>query len=590
MVKMFKRSSAFLFLIALFTFLIYSNSFHSTFQFDDLRTIRFNFSLRDLTDWRNIFEAEKSRPVLNATFAINYSISKLEPFSYHVVNFLIHVLNIGLFYLFLWLISSNRAVCIASALLMAVHPMNTESVTYISSRSILLCSAFYFSGLLIFDSYLRKPRPLFAFLFVLIYVCGCLVKEEAALLPFAALLYELLFYGRESVKKRALFYLAMFLLLIAGTTLRLTRISSFPYSIPIYFATEVNVIWNYIWLALYPVHLNVDPDISRLSFFDSLFWFFLLLHGLAIYTLLRLRKNHPSLTFWGIWFWLNLLLSSSAFPLNDFMAEHRAYLSLFGFCAFLSYAAFDLWSPRASSPLLVPLVFSVVVIFFSIATYQRNRIWNNELTLWLDTVEKSPEKIRPHLNLGGAYAQRQLYDLAISEYRHVLLLNPQIPQAYGGLGICYLNLSELEHAQTYFEKALQIKPDYVDGNVGLGMVLYRRHDYPKALFYLVPQYGKRLESVQVIGMIANSYLHTRQFKQAIPFLLEYIRMKPDSSVAYFDLFRSYVYGGLIEQAMDFYHRNKTKFPAAGKQWREIHQVLVEKGKIQEAKAIDEKIK
>jgi Tfp pilus assembly protein PilF len=430
-------------------------------------------------------------------------------------------------------------------------------------------------------------------LFTFIYICGSLAKEEAALLPVAALIYEFLFFGRGSVRKHSLFYIVVFFLLGAGTILRITRlmeVGAYPYPVPVYFATQAKVIWNYIWLAFYPVHLNVDPDISPLSFSNSLFWLFFLLHALTGYALWRLRKKHPFLTFWGLWFWLNLVLSSSFFPLNDFMAEHRAYLSLFGFCACLSYGAFEIWMPRASTPIVIPFVFTFVVIFFSIATYQRNRIWNNELTLWLDTVQKSPEKIRPHINLGGAYAQRKAFDLAISEYRQVLLLNPQIAQAYGGLGICYLNLSDLVHAQTYFEKALNIDPDYADGNVGLGMVLYRRHDYPKALFYLVPQYGKRRESVQVVGMIANSYLHTRQFREAIPFLHEFIQMKPDSTMAYFDLLRSYIYSGLYEQGMDFYDRYKGKFPPPGKQWRELQEILIQKGRVNEARIIEEKVK
>jgi hypothetical protein len=590
---MFKRNTLYLTAIILLALAVYSNSFHCTFQFDDLRTIRFNFSLRDLANWKIIFLAEKSRPLLNATFAINYSFSKLDPFPYHVVNFLLHALNIALFYFLLGRISSNRMLCIASSLLMAVHPMNTESVTYISSRSILLCSSFYFLGLLIFDSYIRKRRFVLLALFVAVYICGSLVKEEAALLPVTALVYEALFFGRNSVRKHFRFYLGIFLLFVAGAIFRIhsfAQVEALPYSIPVYMATEAKVIWHYVWLAFYPVHLNVDPDVSPLSYSNSLFWFFLMLHGFAGYALWRLRRLHPFLTFWGMWFWLNLLLSSSVFPLNDFMAEHRAYLSLFGFCACLSYATFELWMPRTSSPIVVPLIVTFIVIFFSIATYQRNRIWNNELTLWLDTVQKSPEKIRPHLNLGGAYAQGRVFDLAISEYRYVLLLNPGIAQAYGGLGICYLNRNDLEHARAYFERALEIDPGYADGNVGLGMVLYKQRDYAKALFYLLPLYAKRRESVQVVGMIANSYLHTGQFKEAIPFLHEFIHMRPDSTTAHFDLLRSYIYSGLYEQGMDFYNRSKEKFPPAGKQWRELQRTLVQKGRIEEAREIEEKVK
>jgi len=574
--------------IAILAWIAYSNSFHSTFQFDDLRTIRFNFSLRDLADWRYIFQAERARPLLNATFALNYSFAKLDPFSYHVTNFVIHVGNILLFYFLLSRNFVNRAICLVSALLMAVHPLNTESVTYISSRSILLCSSFYLLGLILFDCYLRKPRPFTATLFFIVYFAGCLTKEECALLPVGVLLYNELFHNRDSVRKHRHFHVISFVFLIAFGAVRGAQIlgtGALPYPVSTYFATETKVVWNYIWLAVYPVHLNVDPDISPLTLASLWVWLFLALHLAALYGLWRMRKSHPFLTFWGFWFWLNVLLSSSMFPLNDFMAEHRAYLSLMGFCACLAYGMLVFWKPKTSHRLVVPLVLAMIVAFYSVATYQRNRVWANELTLWLDTVDKSPDKVRPHANLGGALTQRKIYDLAIREYRNALSINPQLPQAYSGLGICYLNQNDFNHAREYFEAALRIDPELTDARVGLGMTYYHLGDYENALNYLTPAYNKRLESIPVTGMIANSYLKKNRYKEAIPYLEQFIRMRPDSATVSFDLLRAYVQAGDYELAMDFYTRSRERFPPKGKKWLDLCDTLIAKGRPEAAKVI-----
>lgn len=504
--------------IGILSFLAYSNSFHATFQFDDLRTIRFNFSLRDWMDWKDVFLFERFRPVLNASFALNYSVGKLNPFSYHVVNLVLHVTAVGLFYLFLCRRSPNRVLCFLSAALMAVHPLNTESVTYISSRSILLCSVFYFLGLLILDSYLRKPRWFQLFLFVLFFALGCLTKEEAAMMPVAALLYNYCFQGWDSVRRHRIFHLATLMILVAGGTIRFVHLKdagTLPFPVLTYFATEVKIWWHYAWLAVYPLRLNVDPDIAAVPFGGLFFWLFLLMSAGGLYALWRFREKHPFMTFWGLWFWFNLLLSSSMFPLNDFMAEHRAYLSVFGFCACVSYSILVFWKPRTQRSRIIPVTMAILLSFYSLATYQRNRVWANEFTLWFDSIQKSPYKIRPHLNMGGAFIQRKAYDLAVQEFLNALTLNPDLPQAYSGIGICYLNKNDLDKARSNFEKAVKLNPRFTDANVGLGMVHYRQGNYQQALSFLLPQFSKRRESPQIVYMIADSHLRLGHYKEAL---------------------------------------------------------------------------
>src|SRR5580765_95172 len=144
-------------LICLLGILAYSNSFHGTFQFDDMRTIRFNFSLRDISNWKDIFLYERYRPLLMGSFALNYAIGGQDPYTYHVINLVLHIIAVFLFYLFCRKLHPDWRIAVLAAALMTLHPLNTESVSYISSRSIVLCSIFYFAGMLSYDDYLRNP-------------------------------------------------------------------------------------------------------------------------------------------------------------------------------------------------------------------------------------------------------------------------------------------------------------------------------------------------------------------------------------------------------------------------------------------------
>jgi Flp pilus assembly protein TadD len=565
-----------LILLASISFIAYSNSFHGAFQFDDLRTIRFNFSLRDLTDWNPLIHYERFRPLLNATFALNFAFGKHHPVSYHVVNFSLHVANIILFYFLLRRIVTDHWTAFVSALLMAVHPLNTESVSYISSRSILLCTTFYFAGILVFDSYVRSSRKILIPVFVLLYFLGILTKEEAAMMPVAALLYNAFFFGWKSIRGHRLFHTLTLLLLVCFGALRFTQIvtaDQFPHPVATYLATEIKVSWHYLWLAVYPIQLNIDPDVSPLSFGQPVVWIFLLLTAVVALVLWRLRFKHPFVSFWGYWFWLNLLISSSFVPLNDFMAEHRVYISLFGFCACLGYLLVTVFQPRTDKRWFVQTVVIVIVLFYTIASYQRNRVWANELTLWLDSVEKSPNKIRPHLNLGGAYQQRNAHDLAIQEFRTALMLNPNVAQAYSGLGISYLSKNDLVAAEESFEKALQMDPTIVDANIGLGMVHYRRGKYPEALEYLKPQLNRRAESVQVVGMIASSQMRLGQYAEAILSLQHYLRLRPGAAKAHYDLILAYALAGRKEDAARHYESARKQFQFTGDQKRRITEVL-----------------
>src|SRR5262249_20560575 len=122
-------------------------------------------------------------------------------------------------------------------------------------------------------------------------------------------------------------------------------------------------------------------------------------------------------------------------------------------------------------------------------------------------------------------------------------------------------------------------------NVGLGMTLYRMKNYSEALKYLVPQYNKRRESLSVTGMISNSYLQTRQFKQAIPYLEQYVVMRPDAPMVYFDLVRAYIYEAQYDRAMQFYAQNKSKFPPKGRRWNEIYDALTNAGHTADAEKL-----
>lgn len=530
--------------LAVLCLVAYWNTLHGEFQFDDERLILLNYSLQDLTHWRRILLFEPFRPVLLLTFALNYEIGGRDPFSYHVGNVALHAGNSVLFFLLLLRFrmagrdacptdaGGNSAHLLYSALaaaLFAVHPLNTEAVSYISGRSIVLCAFFYLLSLLFFDSYLRKGRWVDLLLFTIPLSLGLFTKEEAAMIPVAVLLYNLFFFGTESVKKHRSLHAVLIVMVVSAAVFRLyaewkyagLSLSSFP----VYITTEIFIWLRYFWLAAYPIPLNVDHEIAPLSFSSPAFWLSLTVVASLFWLLWNFRRAQPVFVFWGWWFFMNVL-PSSVIPLPDFMAEHRVYISMFGFCGALGYLVLLFPKREDTHSRILSFVLVFLVLFFTAATIHRNRVWADQLSLWYDTVQKSPGKARPHINLGYALYLRKAYDEAIQEYFIALSIKPDLPLIYNGLGLCFLKKNDFKQAEQSFDEALRIDPSYADAKTGKGLIRFRQGRYNEALSYFQQSYAKRYGSAQLNALLGICYLRTGQAQKAAELINGTIHLHP----------------------------------------------------------------
>lgn len=563
--------------LAILVFVCYWNSLHGDFQFDDTRLIRFNFSLRDLTQWQQIFLSERYRPLLAWTFALNFQLGGRNTFSYHVFNVLFHAIAVILFYFVILRQTPRREIAITGAALMAVHSLNTESVSYIASRSIVLCSIFFFSALLFFDSFLRSGKKRFAAGYFLCFFLGVSVKEEAAMIPIVAALYQWLLRDEETpMRKNWWVHLLGGIIVAAGGIFRVVMQlkQGTPYPWSIWIPTEVVVWMRYLRLTIFPAPLNVDPDIPETYFSSFSFLLSAAVVMLIVWAGWRIRKAHPFATFWIFWYLLNLI-PSSAFPLLDFMAEHRSYLSTFGFLAVASYFLCTYGLPKVQPRWFMTAIIGILVAVLALATFERNKVWATEITLWADSVQKSPQKTRPYLNLGAGYMKHLDYDLAIKQFEAARAISPNASQVYSGLGVCYLyGKKDLPTAEKNFKKALELQPYLVDAKTGLGSVYFYEKRYEEALPLLEQIYPQRQESAEVITMLAGCYLRLKKYDQCIEMLKRGIQLAPDNNIWYFPLMQAYFFSGNYDEAGRAYDQYSTRFANVGNSRLIVAEMLV----------------
>ena len=212
-----------------------------------------------------------------------------------------------------------------------------------------------------------------------------------------------------------------------------------------YLLTQFTVIATYIRLIFFPINQNLDYDFPIYNTFltPEVFLSFLLLFsifGLGIYMFLRSRTHNSTyriIAFGIFWFFITLSVESSFIPLVDVIWEHRVYLPSTGFFIALTIGIFLLLNKFGQRKLhrIGVAIIVTVIIMFSVLTYSRNNIWSSEIALWQDNVEKSPQKARPHNNLGNVLYNQGRTEEAKEHYLHALRINPDYEEAHNNLGL-----------------------------------------------------------------------------------------------------------------------------------------------------------
>ncbi|MDD5130547.1 MAG: tetratricopeptide repeat protein, partial [Candidatus Omnitrophica bacterium] len=534
--------------------IIYFNILNSPFQFDDIKFIVENYNIRDISNPLLIWEFLPTRFFDFFSLALNYHFAKLDVFTYHLVNLFLHFLVSILIFWFTQLIFSTPAmkketlsgykeeIALFASLIFLAHPIQTESVTYIHQRSTLLAGLFYLSSLCLYATArlweiagaLPGRRRI---LYILAYsaaLAGMFTRENVITLPLAVLLFEFYFL-RENKQIKWLPVLPFLATLpIIPVTLFLTKpitllniqkLGDAPIRGWYYFLTQLNAKIAYLRLSFFPWPQNFDYDfpVSR-SPLEPVTFINLVALTAILFVAARIFRGYRILSFSIAWFFLVFLPESSFIPQPDVMVEHRLYLPLAGFCIFSVCIMYYIFSAKNRKLLLVLL--SVIVVCFSVLAFKRNILWKDEISLWSDTIAKSPNKARPYNERGNVYAGRGDYAQAIADFNKALeidaqenSLNPlhaysirarvyynrarvyqglkdmeqaiadysrsiqadwKNPWAYNNRAVIYAQNNEYAQALRDFSRAIQIDPGFLLAYANRAAIYMDKHKYPEA--------------------------------------------------------------------------------------------------------------
>jgi protein O-mannosyl-transferase len=618
----------------------YGNTLQHSFHFDDIPQILEKPWIRGLDKIPGFILSYNQRPLVILSFNINYAISGFKEWSYHVFNITFHLLVVLLVYRLGKIIISHifeeaeskdnafNKMPLLAALIFAVHPLNTQAVTYISSRSSVMATIFYLITIILFFEGMcaKKEKELKINYFMVVgavisFTLGFLSKLIVISLPAILFSYHYYFIYNHNIKswiKRQwklilgtagaiTSYILLYKIYYGLGFVGLLRGDENVFTSWEYFLTQMGVIpFEYFRKMLFPFNLTIEPAFPVIKDWKS--WvsisgiFILGIFSLAwvkLSTLQRQSKKYSLEAFGLIWILITLSPTSSFLPLLDVSAEHRTYLPLVGFSLVLASLLIRLQifiqqgiknntKAICSNKKILRLsgaFILMILTFLLIGTRERNKVWKDEVSLWTDAKLKAPFVGRPYNNLGEAYDKVGDYNKAIAEFEAVLRLAPNYWYALSNLGNIYGKKKEYSRAILYTKKALQKKPNYAPGHYNLAKALHMTGNPKKAMqsYKAAIKYNPYFEQAFYnLGFLA---LELKQLKESVDNFKKFLKMQPNHPKANFGLGTSYAMMGNNKDAKKYYKNAITYDPEFLSPYINLANILMLTGNLVEAKKL-----
>jgi protein O-mannosyl-transferase len=420
-------------------------------------------------DWAGIFSkpvVSNYHPLTVASLAFNYQLSALSPFSYHLVNWILHVLNTGLvFYLAFRLSEGNRYVGFITALLFGVHPMHVESVAWVSERKDVLYTFFFLSSLLFYLRYVQQQDWKKYVGAMVLFALSLLSKPAAVTLPVVLLLLDW-FKGRSLINKKVwLEKLPFFALALIFGLLTLQFQAEKAIAQQDYYPIWQRMVFacygfgEYIIRLFWPSPLSAIHPFPNAGVVPSYFYPALFITAVTAIAGWYFRKNKNIL--FGLGFYVinvALVLQFLAFG-NAIISERYTYVPYFGLVFALAMTwANSKWSASIKNGLLG--LFMIAGLGFAVFSNSQVRVWKDSQTLWTNAIAAYPNSHVARSNRGYDLITRfKKYDEGLVDYNIALHTDPDHDNSLENRTIIYLHKQNYEAAFADAEQFVRFHPN-----------------------------------------------------------------------------------------------------------------------------------
>ncbi len=552
-------------LIVAVSFIFYFNSLFSLFVWDDnifllhtpyLKSFKFlpeffSHDFWEIGPHREALFSSYYRPVLAASFMLDNLIWGNKTFGFHFTNLIFHALVSVLIFLLVERLIKDRFISLFSALLFSVHPIHSESVSFISGRVDVIALFFFLLSLILFLAYVSNRKIILYLISLLSFLVSLFTKEMTATLPLIVVCINYLFLSKlnlkDSMRNFFRFHIIGFFLVLAAYLLlrfyifgasfiaiKTTLVSNFFSGTGPYWRvfTAIKILTIYLRLLFFPYGLKADYFFPAAN---SLFEPVVLLGAFVLfffaYVAVRSAKTNPLLSFSIIWFFLTSSVVSNIFPQGNVFAERYMYVPSVGFCIGMGYLFSWLLKKDIKTNYLnwkksMYWISVLLIVALGRVTFERNKVWKNEFTLWYETAQAVPQSIRAHFNLALAYYKIDDFAKATEQINKTLQLNPRDYPSYHLLGLMHLKKGEVDEAIKMFKQAIKVAPERASGYNGLAAAYGTKGEYKEAVEACLIALKKNPYLDEARYNLAVSYSKLGMIDEAIKEYEEYLKINP----------------------------------------------------------------
>ncbi len=579
--------------LSIVAFLLFFNTLTHGFVLDDQAVIEQNKFVQQgfsgiptiLTTfyWEGYWDLNGGlyRPLSLVMFAAEWGISPDNPLIHHFMNVLLYALSIGALYKLLRLIFKQYTLWIPCciALLFAVHPIHTEVVANIKSRDEILCFLFFvltFRVVITTELKLWKHRFIASGLFLL-----CLLSKEAGILFLPVMGLYFLLFRQQKVLKTVQTFLPLVLISLAWLGLHQWIIQSSVHERITYtyldnslvacpdkasqVATGIAILGRYLAKSFVPMNMSYDYSYNEIpceTFGSPIVLITLVILAGMGYLIYRNWKKHPAISFGLLYFLVTISLVTNVFTLiGTTMGDRLLFAPVLGICIAVVYGLYLLLKQTEAGTKRTSAFYGVVFIAFfaGIFSFQRNKDWASNESLFAADRAHAPNSARVHYNYGALMMallpedinlqQSQLPEI-VSAYERALAIDPQDKGAHINLGVCYYRLKKYPESIEHSRKAIQLNPLDTSIIANLADAFFKNNQFDSAVARYQLFIDSKQASASNFSFMGTAFFNMKQYEKAIPVFNKGLKRFPKNEELMLNLGNSYGASGQVEKAKD----------------------------------------
>lgn len=575
MIQTPKTLSVFLFVLSL---LLYANTIIHDYALDDYSVIKENHVVKKGIEgipiiWKTHYrfgygfmQASLYRPLTLSIFAIQWELAPDVPLLAHLCNVLLYALLGVLIFWFLFLLFGKQHLLLAfiSSCLFISHPIHTEVVANIKSLDDILALGFSISGLIFLFKYIDEKVIWKIVLSLFCFMLAFLSKESTIMIVLSLPLMLVLFRSYSWIKSfltSALFLIpfAFYLILrinalgsIGGNS-KISKIDNLLLTAPDVLsrtATAIKILGLYLWKLLIPHPLMNDYSLRQIEVVginDPLSWLSLFIYALLVYLIFHFWKKQKIIAFSIAFFLITIsLYSNLIITIGTSFGERLLFIPSLAFCIALAYLLLIPFNQlnRRKMPKAPLWIAGSLVFLYSFKTFDRNKAWENNFTLYSTDIKNCSKSARCHYYYGLGIMQdqakkeknenlrRSYLTEAIQEFNIAIQIYPEYSEAWGQKALAHFRLNELEKAETAYIKASQLNPANVTALSNLGSLYFQQQKYVKARKTFERAIQINPNHLDALSNYASTLGTLGEYNSAISYFKRAIAIKPNEPSYY----------------------------------------------------------